>query len=343
MTCNHTHHRLGGIDDCPVCNPQPDDNYNPGTDSEFGDPTAFTSPKAPREWVVCGGSVYEPGKEPRGYVEWAKIHVIEKSAFEELTDEFHDLEHECDQLQATISQLKESEAQLKAERDTLAAKLKEFDEYYTFQTLERVEGQLAEAAKERDELKGRNAYLQQNYAEARDNQKILAAQLAEAKAEVERLNKECISRFLHETRMAELEERIEELELKLAIQANTFAGVQMSKPWKFDPRDFADTFAPSNCANQANAKLAEWIASAPVVYGRDDQWSEREILPTESPESHSWQRRTHIARLICIEPIVRDSAESLLRELLTLETGVGCEPEWLMSLANRARKLLEEK
>lgn len=69
------------------------------------------------------------------------------------------------------------------------------------------------AAKERDELKGRNAYLQQNYAEARDNQKILGAQLARVEGQNQRLRVDSKLNALNEARdrIADLERLAKEL------------------------------------------------------------------------------------------------------------------------------------
>jgi hypothetical protein len=48
---------------------------------------------------------------------------------------------------------------------------------------------------------------------------------------------------------------------------------------------------------------------------------------------------THTARLICVKPIVRDSAESLLREIVDAYKS----PVTLTPFIDRARRLLESK
>lgn len=116
----------------------------------------------------------------------------------------------------------------------------------------------------------------------------------------------------------------------------------MSSPWEFSFRDFSALTRPATAADIANAKLKEWIASAPVVFKYEgtmplryqgatqtyDCW-------TDAPEAAD----TTCARLICIEPIVRDTAESLLRELMD-------RPGYSLGsrdLDQRARKLLDKK
>lgn len=42
---------------------------------------------APRQWTLAGGSVYEKGKAPSGYLSTAKIDVIEYSAYATLQAE----------------------------------------------------------------------------------------------------------------------------------------------------------------------------------------------------------------------------------------------------------------
>lgn len=60
---------------------------------------------------------------------------------------------------------------------------------------------------------------------------------------------------------------------------------------------------------------------------------------------------THTARLLCVEPIVRDSAESLLRELVSKREKIeritykpdAYDNKSVFDILDRARKLLEGK
>lgn len=79
MSCNHTFHRLGGIDDCPVCNPLSPEQENYDHLYDIASPPEQGGD--PREWVCCGGSIYELGYEPKGYIEAAKIRLVQKSAY----------------------------------------------------------------------------------------------------------------------------------------------------------------------------------------------------------------------------------------------------------------------
>lgn len=115
-----------------------------------------------------------------------------------------------------------------------------------------------------------------------------------------------------------------------------------ASPWKFEAKDFQSTHrgAMQGCrleylqgyADVANAKLAEWLSAAPVVYSyakdAESWWAKREAVST------------HTARLVAIEPIRRDTAESLLREML-LKFGGGCED--VSDLLERAEKLLGQE
>lgn len=80
------------------------------------------------------------------------------------------------------------------------------------------------------------------------------------------------------------------------------------------------------------------LAKAPVVgaYRHDtdmgvDRWAADEF---------TLGRRTHTARLVCIEPIQRDTAEGLLKELLEHFERPQAKPR---ELIERARRLLGEK
>jgi uncharacterized protein (DUF488 family) len=78
-------------------------------------------------------------------------------------------------------------------------------------------------------------------------------------------------------------------------------------------------------------ELEAALDQAPVVYA-------------PNPEIGGWTRTQcqgdiHTARLVCIQPIVRDTAESLLRELAHSAADLPA----LYKLAARARKLLQTK
>lgn len=85
-------------------------------------------------------------------------------------------------------------------------------------------------------------------------------------------------------------------------------------PWRFEASDFGkcrwlglQNGGDQEYADAANAKLAEWRSASPVVYGYlEGNWF-------VSPEHRSLD--THTAKLICVEPIRKDTAESLLREM----------------------------
>lgn len=103
---------------------------------------------------------------------------------------------------------------------------------------------------------------------------------------------------------------------------------------------------PAVSLEKANAKLAEWLESAPAVYAmgslgeKPDDW-----LFVNSRRYHACGQRakdavTHTARLIMVEPIVLDTAESLLLEILEKHD---CENVLLsLDLYDRARKLLKK-
>lgn len=85
------------------------------------------------------------------------------------------------------------------------------------------------------------------------------------------------------------------------------------------------------------ADVEKWLEGAPVVnaYNNDKvYWS------TNNDDGD-----THTARLVMIEPIVKDTAESLLREIVQDHEALcrfqGKESEW--ELYKRARRLLEAK
>jgi hypothetical protein len=100
-------------------------------------------------------------------------------------------------------------------------------------------------------------------------------------------------------------------------------------------------------ADELEAALAE----APVVYGRSGDAKEWGKQP------HRDELDVYTGRLICIQPIVRDTAESLLRELAEAEAeyrrcyqtthdgsaSTGMAWDRMRKVADRARKLLEGK
>lgn len=45
----------------------------------------------PREWTICGGSVYPKDGAPIGYLASVKIDVIEKSAYDRLATLLHNI------------------------------------------------------------------------------------------------------------------------------------------------------------------------------------------------------------------------------------------------------------
>ncbi len=87
------------------------------------------------------------------------------------------------------------------------------------------------------------------------------------------------------------------------------------------------------------ADLERVLESAPVVK------SYPQAMEVNNWFGHDSSGYTHTARLLCVQPIVKDTAESLLRELATYEAkltekGFFCS-DTISDLANRARKLLE--
>lgn len=80
--------------------------------------------------------------------------------------------------------------------------------------------------------------------------------------------------------------------------------------------------------------LERVLAEAPVVEcpsGHQDYWYAPTLERSGNP--------THTARLVCVKPIVRDTAESLLREIVRMIDA--CEAD--QQLLKRARRLLGEK
>lgn len=61
---------------CATCNVE-----LPFCDCYANGPVPPEQGSEPREWVCCGGSIYELGYEPKGYIEDAKIRLVQKSAY----------------------------------------------------------------------------------------------------------------------------------------------------------------------------------------------------------------------------------------------------------------------
>lgn len=91
------------------------------------------------------------------------------------------------------------------------------------------------------------------------------------------------------------------------------------------------------------SEVERMLSEAPVVYGFDaHQGSDKRAWLFDERKNEDFQ--THTARLVCIQPVQRDTAESLLRELIELQE---CDhlslPSDYISLKNRAKALLEGK
>lgn len=119
----------------------------------------------------------------------------------------------------------------------------------------------------------------------------------------------------------------------------------MSKPWEFEADDFTSIDMIDSRSHRhaklANTKLKEWIALAPVVYRGEGAIALRYKGAKQTYECWTGAPEaadTTCARLICIEPIVRYTADALLKELC--EVGpYGYVPDALMDIIKRARKL----
>lgn len=102
-------------------------------------------------------------------------------------------------------------------------------------------------------------------------------------------------------------------------------------------------FGESSYTYRVNAdELERVLEQAPVVYARklsdDSGWHHFNCEP--------WSTDTHFGRVLCVQPIVKDTAESLLRELVDLwcHTSYSAyDGPTVTKLANRARALLEGK
>ena len=123
--------------------------------------------------------------------------------------------------------------------------------------------------------------------------------------------------------------------------------------WRFKPEDFeayGGVAWRDIAATIANAKLAEWLAKAPVVYGFE-RYLDSSNYDTFSEDFNSQKDpfgniKTHQARLICIKPIVHDSAENILKELVDrwkCTSYSAYDGAFVTDLATRAAKILEKK
>jgi hypothetical protein len=89
----------------------------------------------------------------------------------------------------------------------------------------------------------------------------------------------------------------------------------MSKPFKFEPSDFMSAKGPSgrfvrfeDAAAIANAKLASWLASAPVMHGRispDGDWEFESFTDERAGVD------THRALLVDIQELPKKECEHL--------------------------------
>lgn len=205
--CNHTFHRLGGIDDCPVCNPQP---------------PAPECPRCKKHQCLCSGDVVEPAqdgarewflfivKDHEGYPhleafshhksrEGDSIHVIEKSAYlqvkaerDELRDEYL---HQCrrrNELADEVNRMHDDWLKLEKERDKLTARIAELEAHVELQGEARMECQRVY-----NKLTTENDALRKELADCREASQIKEEQAFkfkqerdEARAEVERLKVE---------------------------------------------------------------------------------------------------------------------------------------------------------
>lgn len=119
----------------------------------------------------------------------------------------------------------------------------------------------------------------------------------------------------------------------------------MNDKWKFTAADFAcHDNCPNALAARANAKLARLLADAPTVYG-----FEKDSRGLSCFDGQPSGNDTHTARLLMIEPIARDTAESLWRDLISWEARNGIPPQDTQAITipleyfMRARKLIYPK
>lgn len=114
--------------------------------------------------------------------------------------------------------------------------------------------------------------------------------------------------------------------------------------WKFTAADFfmpdaiknvvsaANDFDRKCMASIANARLAEMIQAAPVVYGVPNAFFSHvqgELPQNGGPDTHS-------ARLICIEPLVRESRLEQLERFVEVTSG------WTMQAVDEKNITVEQ-
>lgn len=106
-------------------------------------------------------------------------------------------------------------------------------------------------------------------------------------------------------------------------------GIWYDAEWTHDGKGFVAHMIE---ADQVEKMLAE----APVVYGHGKSW-------IEGGPNHDPVISTHSAKLVCIEPIKRDTAESLLRELVESDEQEGRYGNRHQEALLRAKRLLGNK
>lgn len=121
----------------------------------------------------------------------------------------------------------------------------------------------------------------------------------------------------------------------------------MTDKWKFTADDFNHVWAmPAQMnttgaiASIANAKLAEWIAEAPVLTGAYGDDGELSVMSEGEPVPPGC---TVKFRAICIEPIVRESEERVLLRKICDAYAMSLGPTVQSDLLGRARRLLGGK
>ncbi len=86
------------------------------------------------------------------------------------------------------------------------------------------------------------------------------------------------------------------------------------------------------------ADVEALLSAAPVVYGWTNAEINKQFWSNEPNTEGSSYPNSHTARLVCIEPIVRDTAESLLKELVDCTDN----KKAYCGLVDRARQLLNK-
>lgn len=96
---------------------------------------------------------------------------------------------------------------------------------------------------------------------------------------------------------------------------------------------------PASPCIRADA-VAKLLREAPVVYGLDKNDGKAYVI-WRSVDNFAGGPATHSAKLICITPIVKDTAESLLREFVEIRSDNLPTGDRLSKLHERAKALLE--